>query len=151
MRELFAPGRTPAPRTTARLWAAGAGALCALAGWFAAGTPALVAGASATLLVVAFLSTGVVPLLVAQRSPEYAGPGMIVLLLTYTLRLVLLLVAFVLLGRAGFVDERWLGGTVVVVALTWVVAQVAYAVKASRTELTVVPEKAPSDDPHTTG
>ena len=125
---------------TARRWALAAGMACSLGGWAAAGSEGLAGGLVATAIVVAFLTTGLIPIHIVQATDVRAGLGLAVLLLTYTLRLALALAALVLIGRAGFADSRWLGLTIIVCALTWSAVHVAHSVHASRTEPTVVPD-----------
>lgn len=139
--------RTHRPaQATARRATLAAGAVCSLAGWLAAGNGGLAGGVVATLLVVAFLSSGLLPLLIAGNPALGAGLGLAVLLLTYTLRLALALMALVLISRADFADGRWLGLTIIACALTWSAVHVWSAVRASRTEPTVVPEPSPRAD-----
>ncbi|HSI92216.1 MAG TPA: hypothetical protein VK925_01900, partial [Jiangellaceae bacterium] len=116
------------PAAAARRWTFVVGAVCAIGGWLAAGPEGLTGGLAATVIVVAFLSTGQVPVLIAQAPQSYAGLSLVVLLLTYALRLALVLAAFVLLNRTDFVDSRWLGLTAVAAALTWTIAHVGHTV-----------------------
>lgn len=120
-------------------WALGAGAVCAGSAFLAAGTSGLIGAAIGSALVVAFLSTGPIPILLAGSGGVTAGMGAAVLLLTYTLRLALALVALVLLSQADVADQRWLGISVVVTALTWIAVHAAHAVLRSRHEPTVEP------------
>ncbi|HEX6232503.1 MAG TPA: hypothetical protein VFZ63_05205 [Jiangellaceae bacterium] len=135
---------TPRSHAIARRWTLVAGLACSLAGWAAAGTEGLAGGLVATAIVVAFLTSGLIPIWVTQGPQVSAGLGLAVLLLTYTLRLALALMALVLISRAGFADARWLGVTVVACALCWSAVHVAHSVRASRREPTVVPESSVS-------
>lgn len=128
----------------ARRWTLAAGLACSLAGWAAAGTEGLAGGLVATVIVVAFLTSGLIPIRVTQGAEVRAGLGLAVLLLTYTLRLALALMALALVGRAGFADTRWLGVTIIVCALSWSAVHVAHSVRASRREPTIVPESSAS-------
>lgn len=150
MRSLLGrPGASARAHVPARRWAVAAGVLCTLGGWLAVGTNGLVSGALATVLVVVFLTTGLVPVRLIQRPQDYPGLSIAVLLLTYALRMVLVLMALTLLGRAGISDGTWLAVTIVLVALTWSGAHIAYAVRASGREVTIVPEESPHADPAT--
>jgi hypothetical protein len=134
---------------TARRWTLVAGLACTLAGWAAADTAGLAAGLVATAIVVAFLTSGLIPIWVTRGVDVGAGLGLAVLLLTYTLRLALALAALVLISRAGFADGRWLGVTIIICALVWSGVHVAHSISASRRELTVVPDapaSAPADE-----
>ena len=126
-----------------------AGLACSLAGWAAAGVDGLAGGLVATAIVVAFLTTGLIPIRITQGADVRAGLGLAVLLLTYTLRLALALMALALVSQAGFADTRWLGVTIIVCALSWSAVHVAHSVRASRREPTVVPEPSapPRSDP----
>lgn len=131
---------TATSHVIARRWTLAAGLACSLAGWAAAGADGLAAGLVATAIVVAFLTTGLIPIRITQGADVRAGLGLAVLLLTYTLRLALALMALALISQAGFADTRWLGVTIVVCALSWSAVHVAHSVRASRHEPTVVPE-----------
>jgi hypothetical protein len=131
---------TATSHVIARRWTLAAGLACSLAGWAAAGADGLAGGLVATAIVVAFLTTGLIPIRITQGADVRAGLGLAVLLLTYTLRLALALMALALISRAGFADTRWLGVTIIACALSWSAAHVAHAVRASRREPTVVPE-----------
>lgn len=131
---------TATSHVIARRWTLAAGLACSLAGWAAAGTDGLAGGLVATVIVVAFLTTGLIPIRITQGADVRAGLGLAVLLLTYTLRLALALMALALISQAGFADTRWLGMTIIACALSWSAVHVAHAVRASRHEPTVVPE-----------
>lgn len=118
-------GRTKAPHVAARRWAVGVGVACAAAGGIVAGTPGLVGASVGAVIVVAFLSSGRLPLLLTEWARLPASAGLGVLLLTYTFRLALALLALALLTRVESVDSRWLGGTIVACGLTWTLAHVA--------------------------
>jgi hypothetical protein len=140
---------TATSHRTARRWTLVVGVACSLVGWVAAGTEGLAGGLVATAIVVGFLTSGLIPIRITQGASVRAGLGLAVLLLTYTLRLALVLAALVLISRAGLVDARWLGVTIIACALTWSAVHVAHAVLASRHEPTVVPEpsvRPPADD-----
>ena len=117
-------------RSAVRRWAA---PLALLAGgsvsatWGAlAGVPGAPLGAAlGALLVLAFFTTGAVPLLMVGGELSRAGLGFVVLLMTYALRLVALLVVLTVVSRSGVADVRWLALTVIALTLVWVGAQVA--------------------------
>ncbi|MGH8775932.1 MAG: hypothetical protein ACRDWI_12420 [Jiangellaceae bacterium] len=104
------------------------GMAMSVAGWAAAGSDGLVAGVAGTVVVIAFFWSGSIPVLVT-RGAENAGLGMGVLLLTYSVRIALVLIALTVVGRADVVDERWLGATVIACALCWAVAHAALALR----------------------
>lgn len=98
-----------------------------------AGVGSLVVGSSAAygalvggllLLVVLTSST----LVVDMASTVAPAPALVVALVTYTLHVLLVLVAFLAIERSGLtestLDAQWLGGAVILGALVWSVAQV---------------------------
>ncbi|MGH8939156.1 MAG: hypothetical protein ACRDV2_07380 [Actinomycetes bacterium] len=101
----------------ATVLAAGTGLLCVLVGWRTEGSRGLVAAALGTVLVLAFLLVGQLP--VAQASRGRRGLGAMLLLLGYTTRIALLLAAFRAFYSAPSVDREVLGVTIVVTALAW--------------------------------
>lgn len=109
------------------------GLVCAAAGWAAAGADGLVSATLGALVVVAFFSSGAVPLFLAAQGGLRVGAGLALLLLTYTLRLALVLLALRLAYRADFVDGAWLGGTIISCALVWSALQLAVVIRAPRT------------------
>ncbi len=94
------------------------------------GTSAGTAAAVGVAVVAAFLWTGSIPLAVGPKL-GLAGFGAVLVLLTYTLRLILALV--VLRLAAEFHDERWLGLGVVIAALVWPAAQFTAFLHGERT------------------
>jgi hypothetical protein len=121
--------RRPGAHVRARHATLFGGLLCSLFAWLAAGGGGLATGLLATLLVVAFLWSGAVPLQITRGLESRAGIGLAVLLLTYTLRLALVLLVLRLARRAEFLDGRWLGVTVIICALTWTAVHVVVAVR----------------------
>jgi hypothetical protein len=107
------------------------GAVCALVAGAVAGIEGLLAGGLATVLVVAFFASGSIPLLVAGTTGLGAGPGAVLLLLTYTLRLMLVLAALTVAARADLVHGPSAGLTVIVCALAWCALQVAAVLRPS--------------------
>ncbi|WP_447646565.1 hypothetical protein [Nocardioides zeae] len=77
---------------------------------------------------------------------------LLVSVLTYTLNVVLVLLALIAVQRSGLTDDAlsapWLGGAIVVGALVWTVAHVAVTVRA-RIPLYDLPDRAvvPSERP----
>ena len=104
------------------------GLLSSVVGWLASGTDGLLSGLLATVLVVAFFWSGLIPFQVIRGLESRAGIGLGVLLLTYTLRLALVLLVLRMAGRADVIDGRWLGVTVIGCALTWTAVHVVVAV-----------------------
>jgi hypothetical protein len=124
--------RRPTPaHVFARRATLAAGLLCSVVGWVAAGPEGLVSGLLATLLVVAFLWSGLVPLYVTRALESRVGVGLGVLLLTYTLRIALIVLVLRLAARSESLDGRWLGVTLIACALTWTAVHVAVVVRTS--------------------
>jgi uncharacterized membrane protein len=82
-------------------------------------------GLLAALLVLASFWASALPLRLADAAQAGAGLGLVVLLLTYVLRLVALLAVLAILARSGSVDVRWLAATLIACTLAWVGARVA--------------------------
>jgi hypothetical protein len=78
-----------------------------------------------TALVVGFLGSGIVPLLLMRGLESSAALGLGVLLLNYTTRLALAVVALTLVSRSGALEPRWTGLSVIVGALAWTAGQAA--------------------------
>jgi hypothetical protein len=92
-----------------------------LAGVEGAPLGALLAG----VLVLAFFWIGALPLLLVGGNVSLAGPGFLLLMTTYALRLVGLMVVLTLASRSGAVDRPWLAGTLIGCTLVWVLTSVA--------------------------
>lgn len=117
-------------RSAVRRWAAplallAGGVVSACWGVLAGVQGAPLGAALGALLVLAFFTTGAVPLLLVGGELSRAGLGFVVLLMTYALRLVALLVVLTVVSRSEAVDVRWLALTVIALTLVWVSAQVA--------------------------
>jgi hypothetical protein len=112
------------PRT-APLTTLAAGLLSALAGLLAGVDGAPLGALLASVLVLAFFWIGALPLLLVGGNVSLAGPGFLLLMTTYALRLVGLVVALALASRSGAVDRPWMAGTLIVCALVWVLTSVA--------------------------
>jgi hypothetical protein len=94
-----------------------AAVLCAAVAAVAEGPSSLGAVALGAALVLGFLLVGQLP--VSQAGKGRRGLGAMLLLLGYTTRVALLLVAFRLVVRSGSPDREVLGLTVIAVALGW--------------------------------
>ena len=102
-----------------------AGGLAAVGG-AASGADGAVAGALlAPVVTLLFFWIGALPLLLVGGNLSLAGPGFLLLMMTYGLRLVALIVVLTVAGRSDAVDTRWLALTVIACTLVWVVTQVA--------------------------
>jgi hypothetical protein len=102
-----------------------AGGLSALTGAVAGVDGAPLGGLLAAVVTLLFFWIGALPLLLVGGNLSLAGPGFLLLLMTYGLRLVGLVVVLTVAGRSGAVDERWLALSVIVCTLVWVGTQVA--------------------------
>lgn len=100
------------------------GAACSVAAWLTAGTPGLIGGVVATALVVGFFWSGMIPLEVIRRTDAPAATGLSLVLMTYSLRLVLVVVILMGIGALDFVDSRWTGLTLAACALVFAIVQV---------------------------
>lgn len=116
--------RVDGPRAApvAVLLAGGVSALLGAASGVDGAPLGAVLGAVVTLL---FFWIGALPLLLVGGNLSLAGPGFLLLLMTYGLRLVALIVVLTAAERSGAVDTRWLALTVIACALVWVGTQVA--------------------------
>jgi hypothetical protein len=112
------------PRT-APLTTLAAGVLTALAGLLAGVDGAALGALLASGLVLLFFWIGALPLLLVGGNVSLAGPGFLLLMTTYALRLVGLMVVLTLASRSGAVDRTWLAGTLIGCTLVWVLTQVA--------------------------
>ncbi len=97
----------------------------------ASGSPAAAGAAIGAVMVAVFFAIGAVVLgFVGTVAP---GASLLVALLTYTLKIVLLGSVFVALEQGGAldgpVDPRWLGGTVIVCTMVWLVSQITLSVR----------------------
>lgn len=109
----------------ATLVATGAGLVCTAVATVLEGADGLLAALVGTGLVVAFLLVGQAPVAQVARGRKVLGTALLVL--GYTARISLLLIAFRLLSGSTALDRDVLGVTVVVCALAWTAgAVVAY-------------------------
>lgn len=111
--------------------AAAAGLVTALLG-AVSDTPAALGALVGAGLALAVLASGAFAVDAVARILPAAS--LLVALLTYTLQVVVLGLAFVALSGSGLLEERldraWLGGAVAVTTLVWVLAQVVLATRA---------------------
>ena len=112
------------PRT-APLTTLAAGGVSALAGLRAGVDGAPLGALLASVLVLLFFWIGAVPLLLVGGNLSLAGPGFLLLMMTYVMRLIGLAVVLTLAGRSEAVDREWLAGTLIACTLVWIVTQVA--------------------------
>lgn len=131
-----APGRRASTRIPGAVGGLGAAAvatvLVAFAGLVSSGPAAAWGAVVGGLLVVGVLGVGALALAVVAA---YAPPASLLLaLLTYTLQIVLLGLAFQVLAGSGAteraLDARWLAGAVSIGTVVWVVALVVGHVRA---------------------
>jgi ATP synthase protein I len=97
----------------------------------AAGASAAAGAAVGAAMVLLFFGVGAVVVnAVATVSP---AASLLVALLTYTLQVVLVGLVFAVLsgsdGREGAVDTDWVGGSIIVATLVWLVAQIVSATR----------------------
>jgi multisubunit Na+/H+ antiporter MnhB subunit len=131
---------TTGPHAAARWWTLAAGTSLAVIGWLADGGDAAAGAVFGTAAVVLFLSSGVLAFRFLGREDVPGGLGLVVYMLSYALRLAVVLMAVVLIGRVDWVDGRWLGGAIMVCALVWITAHGLHAWRRSKTELTIEPD-----------
>jgi len=124
-----APDKVRRPQTVARWATVVVGATCSMVAWFVVGADGSASAAIGTVIVVGFFWSGTIPVVLTDSARLGAGAGLALLLLTYTLRLAVVLLLLRLLSRADVVDRRWLGGTVIACALTWIAAHVGAATR----------------------
>lgn len=98
------------------------GAACTAVAALSDGASGAAAALVATVVVLAFLLAGQLP--VAQAAQGRRGLGALLLLVGYSTRLLVLLVAGVAVVQAGSLDRRVLGLTAIVVGLAWTAATV---------------------------
>ena len=109
------------------------GGLSAMAGAVAGVDGAPLGALLAAVVVLLFFWIGALPLLLVGGNLSLAGPGFLLLLMTYGLRLVALIVVLTVAGRSGAVDTDWTALTVIVCTLVWVGTQVALVGRARAT------------------
>jgi hypothetical protein len=119
----------------AAIWASAAGLVVAGIGALASGDGAAYGALVGTALCVTVFGFGAFTLnVVAGLLPAAA---LMFALLTYTLQVALLALAFLALSRSGALDSaldrRWLAGAVITATITWLTAQTWFA---TRTRIT---------------
>ena len=102
-----------------------AGALSALAGALLGRDGTVLGAALATVVALVFFWTGALPVLLVGGDTSRAGLGLVILLMTYALRLVAVLLVLALAQASGVVDTRWLAVTLIALTLVWTGTQVA--------------------------
>jgi hypothetical protein len=102
-----------------------AGGASAVAGALAGADGAPLGGLLGAVVTLLFFWIGALPLLLVGGNLSLAGPGFLLLLMTYGLRLVALIVVLTAAARSGAVDARWMALTVIGCTLVWVGTQVA--------------------------
>jgi hypothetical protein len=125
MADIAASANRPRRPQAVSRWATTAvGAVCSIVAWLAVGSEGAASAAIGTGIVVGFFWTGIIPVSLTDGARLGAGAGLAVLLLTYTLRLAVVLLLLRLLSRADVVDRRSLGVTIITCALTWTAVQI---------------------------
>jgi len=102
-----------------------AGTLSALAGALLGRDGAVLGAALATVVALVFFWTGALSLLLVGADTSRAALGLVILLMTYALRLVAVLLVLALAQASGGVDTRWLAMTLIALTLVWTGTQVA--------------------------
>ncbi len=118
------PRRVDGPRA-APLTTLAAGVVSALAGALAGVSGAPLGALVAAVVVLCFFWTGALPLLLVGADTSRAGIGLVVLLMTYVLRLVAVFGVLALATGTDAVHSRWLALTVIACTLVWVATSVA--------------------------
>ncbi len=130
----------PGPARTGLPTAAGAtlalGVVCTVVAGLDSGATGAVSAAGGAALVALFFWTGLLPVLLTRGQEGRAALGLLVLLVNYTLRLVVALVGLQALERAGLIDPRVLGITVILATLVWTSAQVVALLGGGRARTT---------------
>lgn len=125
------PGRRPEVDAVAA--AVLVGMLSAILALTTVGWRGTLAAVIAVVFVCLFFASGLLPLLVAASAHAGTKAALGLLLVNYTVRLLLALLALTALARAQVVHMQWLGATVVCCTLAWTTAHLAAAVRSSRT------------------
>jgi len=121
-----------------------AGAVCAVVATVTGGTAGLLAALVGVLLVVLFFGSS---LLVLERTARVSPPiVMLVALGTYTLKVLLLALAFLVLSRTTDLPGPALGLTTIVVTTVWLAAELRAFVR-TRQPLYAAPAADEGDEP----
>lgn len=127
-------GRDPRAHVRARWASLTVGIGCTGAAWTSAGTEGLAAGVIATALVVGFFWSGMIPLLIVRGRDASAVAGLGIVLITYSLRLAVVLLVLGLSRSWDFADGFWIGVTIIACALTWITVQVVSTMRRQQPE-----------------
>ncbi|TDE15026.1 hypothetical protein [Jiangella asiatica] len=127
----------------ARAATAAVGLLCAVAGGVAAGGPGVVGGVLATVLVVAFFWSGLMPLALTERLSRGPLAAVGLLLLTYWVRLAAVLLTLYVAAELDVVDRRWTGMTLVACTLAFTVVYAVLTIRANAGSRPVARPSAP--------
>lgn len=123
---------TPGPLVLAAAVTTVVGVLVVLAAALAGGEPAAYGALVGTAITLVIFSFGAFAVDAVSRLMPVAS--LLVAMLTYTMQVLLMLVVFVGLNRAGVLDENldrgWLGGAIIVGVLAWTSAQLIASAKA---------------------
>jgi hypothetical protein len=128
-------GRPTRPQATARWSTVVVGAVCTIVAWFAVGAGGAVSAALAMVIVVGFFWSGTIPVVLTDGARLGPAAGLALLLLTYTLRLAVVVLVLQLISRSERVDPHWLGGTMIVCALTWTAVHVGASRSTTRSRV----------------
>jgi hypothetical protein len=125
-------GRHPLLRNRRALAGGGAALVVLLLAGSAAlgGLPALLGSVVGLLLVAAFLVGGRLPVRLGDRVP--AAVGFAVLVVSYSVRLVLMLMALAALRDVSWIEPRAVGATIILGALMWSAVEVVGHVTSRR-------------------
>lgn len=123
---------TPRPLVLAVAVTTVVGALVVLVAALAGGGPAAYGALVGGLVAVVVVAFGAFTVDAAARLMPAAS--LLIALLTYTLQVLLMLMVFVAVTRAGVLgdtlDREWLGGAIIAVVLTWTFAHLTASAKA---------------------
>ncbi|HET6626449.1 MAG TPA: hypothetical protein VFG63_08660 [Nocardioidaceae bacterium] len=107
------------------------------------GSAAILGAVIATLMVCFFFGLGAMVLQVVARLAPAAS--LLIALLTYTLKVLLIGLVFVTLNASGALDEtvdpRWLGVTVIVCTMVWLVVQIVFSARVRQPLYDLPPEE----------
>lgn len=132
LNDFLTVGRNTRAHVTARWATLGAGAVCALIALLDAGAGGLTAAAVATLVVVGFFWSGMIPLFAVRGRDKSMAVGLGVLLLTYTTRLVLVLAVLVLGRQWEFLSASWASVTIIACAVVWIAVHLTATIRGRR-------------------
>lgn len=125
------------------------GVACSVTALFVAGFDGLAGGVLGTALVVGFFATGRMPVLATEQARAGVAAGLGLLLLTFTLRLAVALIVLRVTDEVGFIDQGWVGATIIVCGLTYPAVHIALAIRGPATPLDVPTPRVDAPDPDT--